>query len=64
MCMPLSHLPALSHGVSQTISRHYVYMSQSHLSFKTQQLCYFVHGAFPDLALWKLSPLPSAFHSI
>lgn len=57
-----SYLPVLAPVVSQTLYVHYLYMSQFYWSFKTQQPWLF-HGAFPDLAFWKLSPLPLAFHS-
>lgn len=59
-----SLLPALARVVSQPLSVYFLYMSQSRLPVNIQQPHHLVHEAFPHRALWKLSPLPLAFHSI
>ena len=63
-CSSDSLLPALAHVVSQTLSIYFLYMSQSYLPVNIQQPHHLFHEAFPHRALWKLSPLPIAFHSI
>lgn len=63
-CSSDSLLPAVAHVVSQTLSIYFLYMSQSYLPVNIQQPHHLFHEAFRHCALWKLSLLPIAFHSI